>query len=84
MSLVLAMVVSSPAGGMGDPRARCSGREDHSHTQLSPLANPHGFFYSLSEFTHYLLLVKALLMPKTLLLECFRGRGEGLSSQTPH
>lgn len=28
-------------------------RGGHSHAQLSPIPNPHGFFYSLPEFTHY-------------------------------
>lgn len=53
VSLFLALMVSRPAGGMGNPRARCSGREGHSHTQLSLLPNLYGFFYSLAKFIHY-------------------------------
>lgn len=53
VSLVLAMVVSKPADGIGNPRVRCSGREGHSHPPLSLPPNPDRFFYSLPEFTHY-------------------------------
>lgn len=77
MSLVLTMVVSRPAGGMEDPRARCSDGEGYSHTQLSLLPNLHIFFYShrIYPLLSWILLVKALLMPKMLLPECFMGQG---------
>lgn len=65
------------AGGMEDPRARCSDREGYSHTQLSPLPYRHVFFYSprIYPLLPRTLLVKAVLLPKMLLPECFIGRG---------